>query len=160
MKKEIIDNYCSQEYFDKLSEIVLSPDFPWFYQDTVSGPSNNDDFYFTHCVYKHHRITSELYDMLIPLFESIQIKSLIRVKFNLYPNLGTEITNDPHIDYEFQHNGAILYLNTNNGFTVLEDGERISSIKNRLLLFDASKKHYSTHCTDKKIRVNMNINYF
>lgn len=160
MSYEIFDNYCDEKYINDLCNAVFSPNFAWFYQNHVSGNINDKDFYFTHCVFKHCRITSEIYDFLVPLLESLEIKSLIRIKFNLYPNLGIHLDNAPHVDYDFPHKGAILYLNSNNGFTVLDNGEQISSIKNRLLLFNPSKEHYSTHCTDQKVRVNMNINYF
>ena len=59
----------------------------------------------------------------------------------------------------FPHKGAIFYINTNNGFTVLEDGTEIASVSNRLLLFNPSEPHHSTSCTDVKRRVNINFNY-
>ena len=43
--------------------------------------------------------------------------------------------------------------------TVLEDGTECESVANRLLLFDATKPHHSTTCTDQKRRVNINVNY-
>ena len=61
--------------------------------------------------------------------------------------------------FEYRHKSAILYINTNNGLTVLEDGTECESVANRLLLFDASKPHHSTTCTDQKRRVNINMNY-
>ena len=44
--------------------------------------------------------------------------------------------------------------------TLIFDGTKIDSIANRALLFDPSKLHSSTSCTDDKVRLNMNINYF
>ena len=41
----------------------------------------------------------------------------------------------------------------------LEDGTEIESRANRVLLFDPSKPHHSTSCTNDKRRVNININY-
>ena len=51
-------------------------------------------------------------------------------------------------------------INTNNGFTILEDGEKIETKENRMLLFDASKKHKSTTCTDNIYKCNIIFNYF
>jgi hypothetical protein len=65
-----------------------------------------------------------------------------------------------HRDFSFKHKGAIYCVNTNNGGTKLEDGTIIGSVANRLLLFDPSTLHDSTNCTDKKARINININYF
>ena len=42
---------------------------------------------------------------------------------------------------------------------MLEDGTKVESIQNRLLLFAPSKTHNSTSCTDAKVRVNINFNY-
>ena len=67
---------------------------------------------------------------------------------------------DDHVDYDFPHRGAIFYLNTNNGLTILEDTIEIKSIENRLLIFDASRPHHSTTCSDDKCRVNVNFNFF
>ena len=65
-----------------------------------------------------------------------------------------------HSDFPFDHNGAVFYLNTNNGYTKLHDGTRVCSKENRLLLFDAKLPHCSTNCTDQKIRLNINLNFY
>jgi hypothetical protein len=49
---------------------------------------------------------------------------------------------------------------TCDGFTSLDDGTKIESIENRLLLFDSNKPHASSTCTNAKARFNMNFNYF
>ena len=65
-----------------------------------------------------------------------------------------------HRDYPIPHKGAIIYLNTCDGFTRLEDGTKVESVQNRILLFDASTLHNSTNTTNAKGRFNININYF
>ena len=114
-----------------------------------------------------HKINNEFIDMtgncfkcLKPLIDKLNVKSLIRIKANLYHKTEKLIFHKPHLDYDFKHKGAILYLNTCNGYTVLNGGTKIKSVENTLLLFDSSKTHNSTNCTDKKIRLNININYF
>ena len=95
-----------------------------------------------------------------PILNKIDHRVLIRCKANMYPSTPVITHHDPHVDLEYEHKGAIFYFNTINGVTVLEDGTEIESIENRLLLFDSSKKHNSTSCTDAKVRVNINFNYF
>ena len=56
--------------------------------------------------------------------------------------------------------GTSLTSYNNDGFTVLHDGTKIESKRNRLLLFDGSKPHHSTNCTDDWRRININFNYF
>ena len=42
----------------------------------------------------------------------------------------------------------------------LDGGQKIRSVANRMLFFDATKLHNSTTCTDEKGRFNINFNYF
>ena len=65
-----------------------------------------------------------------------------------------------HVDCEFNHNGFLFYLNTNNGFTRLKNGTKIDSIENRGLYFDAGEEHNSSTCTNMDRRLNINFNYF
>jgi len=139
---------------------MLGKDFPWFFNSTITTPDEIvDSYYFTHVFYAR-TINSSFYNILDPIIEKLNANALIRIKGNMHPNVNKFIENNKHIDYDFQHKGAIFYVNTNNGFTILEDGTKIESIENRLLMFDPSKLHNSTNCTDEKCRVNINFNYF
>ena len=63
--------------------------------------------------------------------------------------------------FSFKHKSAIFYINNNDGYTILNNGKtKIESIANRILFFDSTKNHSSTHCTNDHARVNININYF
>ena len=55
---------------------------------------------------------------------------------------------------------SIFYMNTNNGYTEFENGAKVESVENRMVVFPAEMKHRGTSCTDKKIRVVINFNYF
>ena len=98
--------------------------------------------------------------VFVDILNQLEVKSLIRIKANLYPSTDNIEYQSEHIDYDYSHKGAIFYLNTNDGFTTLEDGTKIESVENRILLFDPSKPHNSTTCTNDKCRVNVNFNYF
>ena len=100
------------------------------------------------------------FEMILPILEKLNIKSLIRVKANLYPYSGETLhEHGMHTDYEFPHYAALLSLNTCDGYTKLEDGSKIESIANRMVIFDASQKHCSTTTTSDFARINININY-
>ena len=43
----------------------------------------------------------------------MDIKSLIRVKGNLYPNQNVKKENGLHRDFDWAHKGAIFYINSN-----------------------------------------------
>jgi len=160
---KIIDNALPEDYFNKLQSIIMGDSFPWFYANAVALKEQPDpNFYFTHAFYKHQKPWSEHFDLLVPLLdnESLGVKSMMRIKANLYPRTHKLEHHGKHIDMKFKHKGAILYINENNGLTVLQDGTTVESIPNRLLLFDPSIPHNSTTCTDAKCRININMNYF
>lgn len=160
---KIIDNVLSIDDFNFIKQQVSGSEFPWYYQPSVAEYNQEQlpEFYFTHTLLNGDTNQPSFYfKFMAPLIEKLEIKSLIRVKANLYPNFGREIINQPHVDFSFDHVGAVFYINTNNGYTILEDGTKIESRENRLLLFNAGSPHQSTHCTDQKVRLNINFNYF
>ena len=161
MKYKIIDNFLEKNIFEELKTILLNNNFPWYYQSKVAYPKDeNNSFYFVHTFFEFNERYSNLFLKIIPLLEKIKAKSLIRVKANLYPNQNKNIIHSNHTDYDYEHKGAIFYINNNNGYTILEGKEKIESVENRILLFEPHKKHNSTNCTDQKVRINININYF
>ena len=160
---KVIDNFLNKKDFKKIQEHMMSQNFPWYYTPNVTfvDEPKTDKYYFTHLFYYNDRPLSPSIDILQPLFKKMNIISLYRVKGNFYPNVGKHSENKPHIDFSFKHKGAIFYINTNNGYTLLNKGKtKIESIENRILFFDSTKTHNSTHCTDDHARVNININYF
>ncbi len=163
MNYKIIDNFLPKENFIKIKELLLGNTFPWFYFPNISNlekVSKGNLFYMSHLFYRYEPYSS-FYDIIKNnLLNFMDIKSIIRVKANLYPNQSIKKLDEMHIDYDFKHNGAIFSINTNNGGTILKDGTKIDSIENRILFFDPSLSHDSENCTDQKVRVNININYF
>ncbi len=114
----------------------------------------------THVFYSNSVPKSEFFNELVPLLQKLGARCLIRIKGNLYPN--TEILHEHpmHFDYKFCHSGAILSLNTCDGYTKLKDGTKIESVANRMVIFPANIKHTGTTCSDEKRRVVINFNYF
>jgi hypothetical protein len=158
---EIIDDVLSGEDLQQIKDSVFSNQFPWYYTDTVSfakDKGNDPHFYFTHLFY-HKYMQSNWFSLIDPIQTVINPDVLIRAKANMYPKTPKLIHHKNHIDYNFEHKGAIFYVNTNDGLTVLSDGTEIENIENRLLLFDSSLEHHSTSCTNVKCRLNININY-
>lgn len=163
LEYKIIDNFLAEEDFAQIKNLMCGSNFPWFFQESVAeaGQEFIPDFYFTHLFYSSDTgVNSPGSSLVEPILKKINLNTLIRVKANMYPNVGKYIENGNHVDYPFDHKGAIFYINTNNGFTILEDGTKVNSVANRILFFDSSKPHRSTYCTDEKVRININFNYF
>ena len=170
---KIIDNFLPLDVFDKLKTFLLPVDhkkgveqMPWYYvPDPLSNIINHTKvdwrlFYLYHIIYEH-TITSPFYERVVPYYwEQLNIKSLIRIKINMYPNTETLKEHGMHMDYSFLHKAGIFSINTCNGYTKLEDGTKIDSVANRMLLFDASTPHCSTTTSDTTARFNINFNYF
>ena len=157
---EIIDNFLPQEEFEKIKKsIIYSSQVPFYFNYKVaSDKSTSDDFYFTHNVYINGCPNSDFFPTIQPLVTKLDIRFLNRIKINCYPRTEKIITHDVHVDMDIPHKGAIYSLNTCNGGTYIGD-TFVPSVENRILLFDPSKPHQSTNCTDKQARFNININY-
>jgi len=174
---KVIDNFLDEEYFNSLITLLTEEhSLPWYLNCPVYGIQKKTGmtqpgyteaaaakeakfFYMTHMFYIQNSPTGALYENLIPLLKKMEVRRLLRIKANFYPN--TEILHEHpmHTDTDFSHTGAILSLNTCDGYTKLRDGTKIDSVANRMLLFDASKEHCSTTTTNVPVRYNININY-
>lgn len=163
MDYKIIDNALPQKEFDNIKDSIFNCNFPWNFTPVVThdGESlpNVASYYFTHEFWAFFNVEPAA-QIFAPLLNLLECHSVMRIKANLYPSTDTIIHHDEHCDFDYSHRGAILYLNTNNGLTVLENKVEVESIENRVLLFDPSKPHHSTTCTDDKCRVNVNLNFF
>lgn len=160
---KIIDNYLPKEQFDQIYDYITAPDFAWFLMDTVAYwyERNNIDFYFVHTVYQDHKPNSDIYNLLYnTILKRLNPKAILRIKCNLYTNLGMALNNAMHTDYEFKHKGALFFLTDCDGPTTLADGTKVESVKNRMLLFDPSVEHCSSHPTNAKQRFTIIVNYF
>ena len=82
-----------------------------------------------------------------------------RVKSNLNPRTHKHIKRNFHTDTRYKHKTSILYINTNNGWTEFEDGSKVNSVANRMVIFDSLIRHTGVTCTDEKVRVLINFNY-
>mgnify|MGYP003138462448 CR=1 FL=1 len=165
---QIIDNFLDTHEFEFLQTKVMEQEHSWYYGESVADELKyENEAYFMHLYYmdmpekiKDRLPTkSESFDLVKPIIRKIDHNFLLRVKANLYGRTETLKHHPDHQDYHFEHMGAVFYVNTNDGFTVLDDGTEIGSIENRLLLFNGATMHHSTTCTDKKRRVTINFNF-
>ena len=160
---KITDDTLDKEYFSMLQGVVMGHNFPWEYQARVANPweNNNEHFYFVHRLYERFSPVSSFMEPLDDyLVIVLNVKSVIRARVLLYPNQGKFIEHDPHVDFDYSHNAALLYFNDNDGYTKMEDGTKVESVANRNVIFDGSTSHNSTNCTTEKARFVLAVNYF
>jgi hypothetical protein len=161
---EIIDNFLEKEDFENIKNLIMGPNFPWYYRDGVVEKENDkkNKFQFSHLFYTNNSPTSTLLNELSPILLKINAISLLHVKANLNPRLDILFEHGFHTDYTdpiLNQRTAVFYLNTNNGYTLFEDGTKIESVENRLVSFKTSIPHTGSTCTDANRRVLINFNY-
>ena len=176
---QVIDDALDPDYFKYLhDEILHTGKFSWTFQEQVATTEDDPDdeqFYFVKSLYHNLKVDNDFYYNLQPLFEALEIKAIIRCRIIMYMNQGKFIKHRPHTDYDSSHNAALLYMNTNNGYTgmvnddwvkgdisdsIFSDGNKVESVENRILLHDGSIPHYSTTCTDTRKRIVLAVNYY
>jgi hypothetical protein len=156
----IVDNYLPADDFKAIKEVVDGTNFAWFYGDGVSSKQDKSDGYFVHTFYTNYAVNSDMFGVLNPILAKINPKALIRCRAVLYTSKEKLIEHGQHFDFEYPHKTLILYLNSNDGFTRLHDGQCVNSVENRALFFDGSLKHNSTNCTNQNARKLITISYF
>ena len=165
MKPVVINNFLDKQSFHNLQNKILGEYFCWYYNTRIDySDEEGVKFQFTHSFYRNNIGPSSLhYEILNGIFNVIKPKEIYRIKANL-------LTKTPEIEVNTFHNDiddlgivpwttSILYMNTNNGYTEFENGAKVESIENRMVVFPAEMKHRGTSCTDKKVRVVINFNY-
>lgn len=161
---EVVDEFLQPLQLKALVTAVLADSFPWETSEILAGralPASRNrqfvhGFYLEKPGFSHR---SPRLPLLDPVLARLQPRALIKAKLNLTPRQASHIEYGMHVDT--RHPGAttaILYLNTNNGYTVFEDGTRVASVANRLVLFDASLRHTGASCTDADFRLVLNVN--
>ena len=167
MSITIEDDYCSKEVFEDLKQaLFVDSFFPWYYyKNTIynSKESEPDDglYQFVHIFYEMNMPTSKWFPVAEKVLES-KHPTYVRIKANLQPDTCRGAQSPFHTDMSSfsGHTTSILYMNTNNGYTIFEEsGQKIESVENRLVTFPSHLRHGSIESTDLP-RIVMNFNYY
>jgi len=163
---KVENNFLNNDYFFQMQNIVFSDEFPWYLQKfkVEEGDGNTQ---FTHNLVKivgekQEIKPSPFFTPLMSGFISqIGATNIIRAKLNLTFKTEKIIEFKPHVDSFNDENSltSILYLNTNNGYTQIVNGNKIDSIENRLVTFPTDTLHFGTTHTDVDYRAVLNIVY-
>ena len=158
---KVIDHLIEPALFNQFARVILEAKFPWFF---VNGKSELQDglYQFSHLfVDDGGKIVSNYFKILLQIINKLNVEKLYRIKANLTTKKSTNEKAPMHIDTnEKDIKTAVYYCNTNNGGTLFQNGKKIESKANRIVIFDGHQKHCGVECTDENIRVVINFNYF
>ena len=168
---KVVDGFLEKNEFTKLQNYFLGGHCQWRYAPFIDNPKDIDKFQFIHSFYQDKITASSFVEHLNPVLQCLNPLSVYRIKANLLTRTEEIIKNSFHVDIphmseekQSQWTTAILYMNTNNGYTEFSEGmkqyEKVESVANRIVIFPANIKHRGTSCTDEKSRVVINFNYF
>lgn len=165
----VVDNFLPPQQFLAIKNAFLNESFPWTLTSKTNTGKNllceeRFDYQLVHMLYHAPNIISKYLDTINPLIKKINASILLRAKANV-----TFCNQNLH-EFEFHTDlpehiakiakTAVFYLNTNNGYTLFkETKEKVISLENRIVFFDAIKEHTGSNCTDQKFRTVLNLNF-
>ncbi len=176
----IYDNCLPLDVFKEMQKIILSEKFFWQYASEIVNKENrmkspidgydaaDDMVQFEHLFYltTEYLMWSNATSVIFPILNILMHKAWLKVKANLGLKTPKHLVGGWHYDIGTNvqaFDGAItaqLYMNTNNGYTLMETGDKVESVENRLILFPCNIMHTNVSQTDTKIRVLLNFNFF
>ena len=176
---KIIDNLLDEQSFKTLQNTFLNNTFPWFYNSSkviakdqerpspIKGYESEKSLQFTHVFFDNnlHYNWSNWSDHLKPIVDKIKPRAWVRVKANMSPINSKPFVAGWHYDKSHKNKPwmdtttSIFYITNNNGYTILENGEKIPSLENRLVTFSNSVLHTGVSQTDENVKVTLNLNY-
>jgi len=158
---KLIENFLPNSLFIEIQKYLMGPAMLWHYQKhTTLDSEREDDFYFTHTFYADKHQQSDLFEEIIhPIIGRLDFDYLYRARARLVTKQSIQIPHNFHVDDNRKHAVGIFSINSNNGYTLFENGEKSISKENTLLLFNGSLKHATVPQTDTSIRVNINFNF-
>ena len=156
---KVIDNFLPEEEFKHINSFMTGQMFPWYF---FPGMIREDDGYyqFMHMFYQPDvGPNSDHIELFTNFMTRIGAKKCKRIKANLTLRTSTPQESLFHTDYN-DIKTAIFYINTNNGYTEFESGVRVSSVANRVCIFDSNLEHRGvSHTEGDYQRVVVNFNY-
>ena len=156
---EIIDNFLPEEEFKSIQSLMMGGQFKWFYS---KGRTTEDDgkYLMVHMFFQPEvGSNSQHINIWNTFMNKVEAKKCERIKANLTFRTPTIEPALFHIDYP-DGKTAVFYINTNDGYTEFENGVRVSSVANRVCIFDSNLKHRgTTHTEPDHQRIVVNFNY-
>ena len=167
---KIRDGLLTEEEYEPIREFMMGDNIPWYYNPFITYTDESEQsVQFTHVFYSQARgAISPGFDGLSPILNKLGLHHNIRIKANLQLCTEKPIKSDYHVDQSLRYGiteipephltTIIYYVNTNNGYTEFETGEKVESVANRAVIFPNSCRHRGVSQTDTHYRTVINLN--
>ena len=166
---KIRKNFLDQIFFDQLQKFIFSHKIPWYWEEhqyfkalDIKNSGHNDRGFFSHTFYRDHEAHSPLFTkLMVPILHKLKCEMLSSIRANCLQKSPQPYSSNFHSDQSSDCNTAILYMNTNNGYTLLGENEKIKidCEANKIVVFDSQTKHCAVSQTDRERRIVINFNY-
>jgi len=162
MNVKIIKDFLTESEFNNFVNFIGSQDFPW-YRGYKVYEDDTENMQMRHVFITPEFGRSNMYHVYDQVNRKLDEQgiSVVRAKINLTFTSGKKEIGGWHYDFAKEDENikiGILYINTNNGYTELEDGTKIPSVKNTLAIFDNVEHTDVTHTdTDQRIVLNLGL---
>ena len=164
---EVTDDFLSPEDFEILNGTTKpGENFPWVCHlnnvNNTGFDTHLQNMQHSHVFYLRGEWMSGCSSVLDPVIQKLNAFVLIRVKANLLLYSGPEpFFGGFHTDTYREDicRTGILYLDTCNGSTEFEGGEKVDAVANRFVQFPANVRHGSWGATDVPYRRVINFNW-
>ncbi len=175
---EVIDDFLPFDIWTQLDEMFgYNQNIGWVKDIVINEELETnkgllcDEKYnvqYVHWLYNFHAARGVCDDVMGHFGDKLAWRALLRAKVN-WTQCTEEIQEyGYHVDYPWDHQTAIYYFNTNDGYTKFQKcGTKVASKANRLIKIPTSLYHTGTTCTNgsgmkaepNKGRYVLNINY-
>ena len=169
IKYKVQKNFLDQTFFDHFQKFIFSKTMDWHWEEhqvcitlDLKSSEQNDRSFFSHTFFQDYEPRSPHYAHFIaPILQGLKCKMVSVVRANCLIKDSKPHTSNFHSDTDYPCNTAILYMNTNNGYTLLGEKEKIkiTSEENKIVVFDSLTKHCAVSQTDRERRIVVNFNY-
>ena len=153
---KVIDNFLDQDSFNHFKNIITGQYFPWYFNNQKVLDDNHLDNYQFVNTFKDGNTAMPLLDVFK---EKLNVSNFLRAKLNCTTRTNKIFEFKSHRDLDVNCLVSIFYVNSNNGYTKFENGQKIESIENRLITFDNNLKHNGTTSTNSQTRIVLNLCY-
>jgi hypothetical protein len=158
----IKENFLEKEFFNDFKKILFSDDFNWFFRNNLTI-FDKTHYWFNHCFFNNFTVFSPVFDSFIkPILLKLNAKALIEARANCNVKNNVVYQSGWHVDKPFECTTAVLYMNTCNGYTLIDKDKKIkiNSEENKILIFNSQIEHAVVSQTDVDRRIIINFNYF